>query len=136
MATYPDSLLILNGKSAGNDLLRQAITELREDGACIHVRVTFEKGDAARYIDEGIRLGVQTIISGGGDGTINEIAGALMYTMPATTKQPEARTFYTKQRMLRADSKFYNEFAIAGKNGYTTAAGHTQCMVARRDGLT
>ncbi len=23
MATYPDSLLILNGKSAGNDLLRQ-----------------------------------------------------------------------------------------------------------------
>jgi hypothetical protein len=25
MATYPDSLLILNGKSAGNDLLRQAI---------------------------------------------------------------------------------------------------------------
>ncbi len=78
MATYPDSLLILNGKSAGNDLLRQAITELREDGACIHVRVTFEKGDAARYIDEGIRLGVQTIISGGGDGTINEIAGALI----------------------------------------------------------
>lgn len=65
-----------------------------------------------------------------------EIAGALMYTMPATNKQPEARTFYTKQRMLRADSKFYNEFAIAGKNGYTTAAGHTQCMVARRDGLT
>ncbi len=78
MATYPDSLLILNGKSAGNDLLRRAITELREDGACIHVRVTFEKGDAARYIDEGISLGVQTIISGGGDGTINEIAGALI----------------------------------------------------------
>lgn len=43
MATYPDSLLILNGKSAGNDLLRRAITELREDGARIHVRVTFEK---------------------------------------------------------------------------------------------
>lgn len=65
-----------------------------------------------------------------------EIAGALMYTMPATNKQPEARTFYTKQRMLRADSAFYNQYAIAGKNGYTTAAGHTQCMVARRDGLT
>lgn len=78
MASYPDSLLILNGKSAGNDLLRQAITELREDGARIHVRVTFEKGDAARYIDEGIRLGAETIISGGGDGTINEIAGALI----------------------------------------------------------
>ena len=43
MATYPDSLLILNGKSAGNDLLRQVITDLREDGARIHVRVTWEK---------------------------------------------------------------------------------------------
>ena len=65
-----------------------------------------------------------------------EIAGALMYTMPATNRQPEARTFYTKQRMLRQNSKFYNEYAIAGKNGYTTGAQHTQCMVARRDGLT
>jgi hypothetical protein len=38
MATYPDSLLILNGKSASNDLLRQAMVDLREDGARIHVR--------------------------------------------------------------------------------------------------
>src|SRR5690606_25630180 len=73
MASYPDSLLILNGKSAGNDLLRQAITELREDGARIHVRVTFEKGDAARYIDEGIRLGAETIISVGGDVSFNAL---------------------------------------------------------------
>lgn len=78
MATYPDSLLILNGKSAGNETLRQAIVSLREDGARIHVRVTWEKGDAARYIEEGIHLGVETIISGGGDGTINEIATALL----------------------------------------------------------
>lgn len=85
MAIYPDSLLILNGKSAGNDLLRQAVTDLREDGARIHVRVTWEKGDAARYIDEGLKLGVETIISGGGDGTINEIAGALI-DLPATDR--------------------------------------------------
>lgn len=62
MATYPDSLLILNGKSAGNDLLRQAIQGLRDDGARIHVRVTWEKGDAARYINEALGLGVETII--------------------------------------------------------------------------
>ena len=78
MATYPDSLLILNGKSAGNDLLRQAIQGLRDDGARIHVRVTWEKGDAARYINEALGLGVETIISGGGDGTINEVATALV----------------------------------------------------------
>ena len=83
MATYPDSLLILNGKSAGNDLLRQAIQGLRDDGARIHVRVTWEKGDAARYINEALGLGVETIISGGGDGTINEIASALIDLPPA-----------------------------------------------------
>lgn len=79
MATYPASLLILNGKSAGNDILRQAVVNLRNDGACIHVRVTWEKGDAARYIAEACELGVDTVISGGGDGTINEIATALIH---------------------------------------------------------
>ena len=49
MATYPDSLLILNGKSAGNDLLRQAITDLREDGARIHVRVTWKRRRGTVY---------------------------------------------------------------------------------------
>jgi lipid kinase YegS len=77
MAIYPDSLLILNGKSAGNDPLRQAIADLRDEGVVIHVRVTWEKGDAARYIEEACQLGVETVISGGGDGTINEIATAL-----------------------------------------------------------
>lgn len=84
MATYPASLLILNGKGAGNDLLRQAITLLREEGVVIHVRVTWEKGDAARYIDEACALGVETVIAGGGDGTINEVATGLIAV-------PEAR---------------------------------------------
>lgn len=78
MSTYPESLLILNGKSAGDDFLRQAVADLRENGAQIHVRVTWEKGDAARYIDEACRLGVATVIAGGGDGTINEVASALI----------------------------------------------------------
>ncbi|HBX11521.1 MAG TPA: lipid kinase YegS, partial [Leclercia adecarboxylata] len=46
MATYPASLLILNGKGSGNELLREAVTLLREEGVVIHVRVTWEKGDA------------------------------------------------------------------------------------------
>lgn len=78
MANYPASLLILNGKSAGDDLLRQAVSLLREEGVAIHVRVTWEKGDAARYIDEAHALGVETVIAGGGDGTINEVATALI----------------------------------------------------------
>ena len=44
----------------------------------IHVRVTWEKGDAARYVEEARKLGVATVIAGGGDGTINEVSTALI----------------------------------------------------------
>ncbi|WP_336219243.1 lipid kinase YegS [Citrobacter amalonaticus] len=78
MANYPASLLILNGKSADNPTLREAIGLLRDEGVEIHVRVTWEKGDALRYVEEARRLGVETVIAGGGDGTINEVSTALI----------------------------------------------------------
>lgn len=77
MATIPSSLLILNGKGADNALLRDAIGALRDEGMTLHVRVTWEKGDAVRYVEEASHLGVDTVIAGGGDGTINEVATAL-----------------------------------------------------------
>lgn len=78
MAEIPASLLILNGKSTDNLPLREAIMLLREEGMTIHVRVTWEKGDAARYVEEARKLGVATVIAGGGDGTINEVSTALI----------------------------------------------------------
>lgn len=77
MENYPVSLIILNGKSADNELLRSAVEMLREEGFTLHVRVTWEKGDAIRFVAEAAKLGVDTVIAGGGDGTINEIATAL-----------------------------------------------------------
>lgn len=73
----PASLLILNGKSAGNEELRQAVKFYRQEGYPLFVRVTWEQGDAQRYVAEAVELGVATVIAGGGDGTINEVAGAL-----------------------------------------------------------
>lgn len=70
------------------------------------------------------------------DARFLEIERQLMYTMEPTNKQPEPRVWYTKQRMLRANSAFYNPYVIAGKNGYTTNAQHTQCTIARKDGMT
>lgn len=71
------AMLILNGKGAGNEELRIAIGALRKEGEDLNVRVTWEYGDAARYVNEAIELGCETVIAGGGDGTINEVAGAL-----------------------------------------------------------
>ena len=77
------NVLILNGKGAGNDDLRQAVNALRQDGVTLHVRVTWEQGDAGRFVAEAAALGADTVIAGGGDGTINEIATALYQVSPA-----------------------------------------------------
>ncbi|MTH47340.1 lipid kinase YegS [Intestinirhabdus alba] len=78
MAHLPASLLILNGKSADNQPLREAVSLLRDEGVALHVRITWEKGDPARYVQEARRLGVETVIAGGGDGTVNEVSSALL----------------------------------------------------------
>ncbi|ATF91916.1 Probable lipid kinase YegS [Cedecea neteri] len=82
METSPLSFLILNGKGAGHPLLREAVHTLREEGYTLHIRVTWEKGDAERYIKEALSLGVDTVVAGGGDGTINEIATCLAKLSP------------------------------------------------------
>ncbi|WP_435945603.1 lipid kinase YegS [Dryocola sp. BD586] len=77
MEKFPVTLVILNGKGANLPELRSAIAVMREEGYTLHIRVTWEEGDAARYVDEAIELGVETVVAGGGDGTINEVATAL-----------------------------------------------------------
>ncbi len=66
MTSMPHTLLILNGKEAGNQDVRNAVKNLRDEGVTLHVRVTWEQGDAKRYVDEAAALAVETIIAGGG----------------------------------------------------------------------
>jgi lipid kinase YegS len=83
MEKFPVTFVILNGKGANIPELRSAIDVMREEGYKLHIRVTWEYGDADRYLDEAIALGVDTVIAGGGDGTINEVATALAKRDPA-----------------------------------------------------
>jgi lipid kinase YegS len=69
--------LIVNGKSADAPGLREAVLARRGAGRRFDVRVTWERGDAARYVDEAIADHVDVLIAGGGDGTLGEVAGAL-----------------------------------------------------------
>ncbi len=71
--------LILNGKSTGNEDVREAVHILRERGIALDVRVTWEGGDAERYVAEAIDHGVDTIIAAGGDGTLSEVAETLAH---------------------------------------------------------
>jgi len=77
--------LILNGKSAGRDEIRTAVTRLRAEGTSIDVFVTWEAGHAARFARKLSGTGNSLIVAGGGDGTVNEVLGGLMAAAaPAT----------------------------------------------------
>ncbi len=72
------SLLILNGKKAGEPAIRDAVHRLRGAGHALDVRVTWESGDVQRFVDEASQRDLQRIIVGGGDGSLNEAANALV----------------------------------------------------------
>jgi lipid kinase YegS len=71
------ALLILHGKQAQNEEVRAAVMALRENGWELAVRLTWEGGDAARLVDEALAAGYPTLIAGGGDGTLREVAEAM-----------------------------------------------------------
>ena len=69
--------LIINGKKAGIPAIRDAVGQLRKKGYDLQVRVTWEYGDGLRFVKEAGEIGVDLVIAGGGDGTVNEIAHGL-----------------------------------------------------------
>ncbi|GAB3307943.1 lipid kinase YegS [Luteimonas notoginsengisoli] len=86
--TPPRWCLILNGKSAGDDAVRDAVAAMRERGVQLDVRVTWEAGDADRYVAEAIESGVDCVIAGGGDGTLSEAASTLAHRDEAAGALP------------------------------------------------
>jgi lipid kinase YegS len=70
--------LILNGKSARQRSVRKAVFACRDSGSEFDVRITKEKGDAERLAGQAAEDGVERVIAGGGDGTVNEVVNGLM----------------------------------------------------------
>lgn len=74
------ALLILHGKQALNDEVRAAVNAWRQLDRHLAVRVTWEPGDAQRLVQEALEAGYRTLVAGGGDGTLREVAQALLDT--------------------------------------------------------
>lgn len=112
--------ILLNGKKAGYDSVRSAITALREQVDKVEVRVTYEYGDIERFVKEAVRDNVQRIVIGGGDGSVNEVVNA-MARLPAG-QRPElailplgtANDFATACQ-IPANSLEALHLAVAGK---------------------
>ncbi|MEA2118310.1 lipid kinase YegS [Halovibrio sp. HP20-50] len=71
-------LLIVNGKSAGNLALREAVEEQRQAGKLISVRATWEGGDAEDIAEQSGAMDITHVIACGGDGTVSEVMNGLM----------------------------------------------------------
>ena len=69
--------ILLNGKKAALDPVRDAIFRARADGP-VEVRTTWENGDVHRLVQEALVEGCMRLVAGGGDGTVKEVADALM----------------------------------------------------------
>jgi len=112
--------LVVNGKAAGDPLLRPAISQIREQGHRVEVRVTFEAGDAARYAAEATAEGVEVVVAAGGDGTINEVAGGVLSasdvpkTAMAVIPYGTANDFATGMGVLKGDPLKALELAAEG----------------------
>ncbi|MGS0683104.1 lipid kinase YegS [Shewanella sp. 125m-7] len=76
-------MLILNGKKAGLPQIRETVLALRAQGHKVEVRCTWEGGDVKRFVKEASNLGITRVIAGGGDGTVNEVAEAIVQLSPA-----------------------------------------------------
>lgn len=71
------AILILHGKQALNEEVREAVARKRQEGWELDVRLTWEGGDAQRLVNEALAAGHSQIIAGGGDGTLRDIAEAM-----------------------------------------------------------
>jgi lipid kinase YegS len=70
--------LVLHRKSANRPEIKDAVKAARKAGADLRVLVPFNKKEKPRVVREALERGAERIIAGGGDGTINAVANALI----------------------------------------------------------
>lgn len=72
------TVLILHRKSANEPAVMEAIKSVKKDGFDLRVLVPFNKAEKPRIVLEALERGAERIIAGGGDGTINAVANAIV----------------------------------------------------------
>jgi lipid kinase YegS len=73
-----NTCLILHRKSANRPEIKAAVKAVRKEGIDLRVLVPYNKAEKPRVVSEALERGATRIIAGGGDGTINAVANALI----------------------------------------------------------
>ncbi len=70
--------LILHRKSANEPYVKEAVKTVRREGVKLRVLIPWNKSEKPKVVREALAQGAERIIAGGGDGTINAVATALV----------------------------------------------------------
>ena len=73
-----ETCLILHRKSSNEFPVKEAVKAVRREGIDLRVRIPWNKKDKPRVVQEALDNGARRVIAGGGDGTINAVASALV----------------------------------------------------------
>jgi lipid kinase YegS len=77
------AFFILNGKKCGIPEVDAALERMRREGWKIVLRTTKEGADLSALVQEAADVGAERIVAGGGDGTLNAVAHAMLLLAPA-----------------------------------------------------
>jgi lipid kinase YegS len=72
------TVFVLHRKSANEEYVKAAVKIVRKEGHDFRVLVPFSKAEKPKIVREALERGAERIIAGGGDGTINAVANALI----------------------------------------------------------
>ncbi len=73
-----EPVLVLHRKSANRPEVKTAVKAVKNRGVDLQIRIPWNKKDKRRVIEELLEQGFRRIIAGGGDGTLNAAANALL----------------------------------------------------------
>ena len=80
--------VLLHGRSADRPDVKEAVDVTRQRGHYVEVRVSWELGDMRRLAHEAVEDGVEILVAGGGDGTINEVVRGLFEATEFVNERP------------------------------------------------
>jgi len=75
--THKHIVLVVHGERADRADFRHMVDWVRKRGHLVHVRVTFERGDAVAMARRAVAEGADVVAAVGGDGTLNEVVNGL-----------------------------------------------------------